>query len=63
LQEVTIVLRGNADEKPVYFVMLSNYMTDNVGAKSVVKTLYNEKMPVYYALNDNLNNCIVDGSW
>jgi hypothetical protein len=60
LQEAAIVLGGNADEKPVYFGMLSNYITDNVGAKSVAyKTLYDEKMPVFYALKDNLNNCIV----
>jgi hypothetical protein len=36
LQEVTITLRGNAAEKPVYFDMLPNYITDNLGAKSVV---------------------------
>jgi hypothetical protein len=55
LQEVTIVLQGNGYEKPEYFDMLSNYTTDNVGAKFVViKTLDNEKMPVYYMSKDNL---------
>jgi hypothetical protein len=55
LQEVTIALRGNADERPVYFDMLPNYIIDNVGAKSVaIKTLYNEKMPAYYTLKHNL---------
>jgi hypothetical protein len=35
--------------------MLPCYITDYVGAKSVViKTLYNEKMPAYYTLKDNL---------
>jgi hypothetical protein len=29
--------------------MLSNYITDNMGSKSVVmKTLHNGKVPVYY---------------
>jgi hypothetical protein len=36
LHEVTITLWGNEEEMPVYFNSLSNYTTENAGAKSVV---------------------------
>jgi hypothetical protein len=45
LQELTITLRDNVNEMPVYFSMPSCYTIDDMGAKSVVvKTSSNEKM-------------------
>jgi hypothetical protein len=36
LQEIAIVLWGNIDEVPVYFIVPTNYTIDDAGAKSVV---------------------------
>jgi hypothetical protein len=36
LQEVTIILRGNDNDMPVYFEMPSNYTINDIGAKNVV---------------------------
>jgi hypothetical protein len=44
LKEITVTLRDNADEMPVYINMPSNYTINNLNVKSVViKAPGNEK--------------------